>query len=111
MPGWDTAPGNGLFQQIKNPQAPPGPPVLAFTQEHGAIPPNLIDYLVSVTRQSVKTDEEAKPGEFIFRLRSRQGGIEYPNDHVSCSLLDLMACTNLNVQAIVSKLRTSAVCN
>jgi type I restriction enzyme S subunit len=85
MAGWDTVPGNELFQQINNRQAPPGLPILAITQEHGAIPRNLIDYHVSVTDQSVETYKEVKCGDFIISLRSFQGGIEYSNYHGICS--------------------------
>ena len=82
---WDTAPGNELFQQINNRYAQPGLPILAITQEHGAIPRDLIDYHVSVTEQSVETYKEVKPGDFIISLRSFQGGIEYSNYHGICS--------------------------
>lgn len=85
MAAWDAVPGNELFQQINNRQAPPGLPILAITQEHGAIPRDLIDYHVSVTEQSVETYKEVKPGDFIISLRSFQGGIEYSNYHGICS--------------------------
>jgi len=85
MAGWDTVPGHELFQQISNREAPPGLPILAITQEHGAIPRDLIDYHVSVTEQSVETYKEVKPGDFIISLRSFQGGIEYSNYHGICS--------------------------
>lgn len=85
MAGWDTVPGNELFQQINNRQAPPGLPILAITQEHGAIPRDLIDYHVSATEQSVETYKEVKPGDFIISLRSFQGGIEYSKYHGICS--------------------------
>ncbi|TKV75338.1 restriction endonuclease subunit S [Rhizobium sp. AU243] len=85
MAGWDTVSGNELFQQINNRQAPPGLPILAITQEHGAIPRDLIGYHVSVTDQSVETYKEVKPGDFIISLRSFQGGIEYSNYHGICS--------------------------
>ncbi|WKL20202.1 restriction endonuclease subunit S [Agrobacterium tumefaciens] len=85
MAGWGTVPGNELFQQINNRQAPPGLPILAITQEHGAIPRDLIGYHVSVTDQSVEAYKEVKPGDFIISLRSFQGGIEYSNYHGICS--------------------------
>lgn len=85
MAGWDTVPGNELFQQVNNRQAEPGLPILAITQEHGAIPRDLIDYHVSVTEQSVETYKEVKIGDFIISLRSFQGGIEYSNYHGICS--------------------------
>jgi type I restriction enzyme, S subunit len=83
--GWDTTPGDELFEQINNRQAPTGLPILAITQEHGAIPRDLIDYHVSVTDKSVETYKEVRPGDFIISLRSFQGGIEYSDYHGICS--------------------------
>jgi type I restriction enzyme S subunit len=83
--GWDTAPGDELFQQVKNREAPPGLPILAITQEHGAIPRHMIDYHVSVTDESLETYKEVRPGDFIISLRSFQGGIEFSNYHGICS--------------------------
>jgi type I restriction enzyme S subunit len=83
--GWETTPGDELFEQINNRQALAGLPILAITQEHGAIPRDLIDYHVSVTDKSVETYKEVRPGDFIISLRSFQGGIEYSNYHGICS--------------------------
>jgi type I restriction enzyme S subunit len=83
--GWDTTPGDELFEQITNRQATAGLPILAITQEHGAIPRDLIDYHVSVTDKSVETYKEVRPGDFIISLRSFQGGIEYSSYHGICS--------------------------
>lgn len=83
--GWNTEPGDKLFEQISNRDAPDGLPVLAITQEHGAIPRDDIDYHVSVTDKSVETYKEVLPGDFIISLRSFQGGIEYSDFHGVCS--------------------------
>lgn len=83
--GWDTARGNELFDQINNREAPAGLPILAITQEHGAIPRDDIDYHVAVTEKSVDTYKEVRPGDFIISLRSFQGGIEYSEHHGICS--------------------------
>ncbi|GAA6190992.1 restriction endonuclease subunit S [Phaeobacter sp. NW0010-22] len=82
---WETAPGNELFQQVSNRKAPPGLPILAITQEHGAIPRDMIDYNVSVTEKSLETYKEVRPGDFIISLRSFQGGIEFSEYHGICS--------------------------
>ena len=82
---WETAAGNKLFQQVSNREARPGLPILAITQEHGAIPRHMIDYHVSVTEKSLKTYKEVMPGDFIISLRSFQGGIEFSNYHGICS--------------------------
>src|SRR5262249_2380638 len=68
--GWDTKLGGELFDQISNREPPVGLPVLAITQEHGAIPRDEIDYHVSVTDKSVETYKEVRPGDFIISLRS-----------------------------------------
>jgi type I restriction enzyme S subunit len=82
---WDTAPGDELFQQVSNREAPPGLPILAITQEHGAIPRHMIDYNVSVTDKSLEAYKEVRPGDFIISLRSFQGGIEFSDYHGICS--------------------------
>jgi type I restriction enzyme S subunit len=83
--GWETAPGDKLFRQVNNREAPPGLPILAITQEHGAIPRDMIDYHVSVTEKSLETYKEVRPGDFIISLRSFQGGIEFSEYHGICS--------------------------
>jgi type I restriction enzyme S subunit len=83
--GWDIHNGDKLFDQINNRQASDGLPVLAITQEFGAIPRDLIDYHVSVTDKSIETYKEVLPGDFIISLRSFQGGIEYSDYHGICS--------------------------
>ncbi|CAI8775773.1 type I restriction enzyme, S subunit [Methylococcus capsulatus] len=84
-PGWGDDYGDKLFDQINNRQATPGLPILAITQEHGAIPRDAIDYHVSVTDKSVETYKEVQPGDFIISLRSFQGGIEFSEYHGVCS--------------------------
>lgn len=82
---WVVSYGNKLFDQINNRQATPGLPILAITQEHGAIPRDAIDYHVSVTDKSVETYKEVQPDDFIISLRSFQGGIEFSEYHGVCS--------------------------
>src|SRR3546814_1174584 len=52
---WDRAPGDKLFDQTNTRDAEAGLPILAITQEHGAIPRDLIDYHVSVTEKSIES--------------------------------------------------------
>jgi type I restriction enzyme S subunit len=40
---WRAYSGNNLFDQISDKKPEPGLPVLAITQEHGAIPRDMID--------------------------------------------------------------------
>jgi type I restriction enzyme, S subunit len=76
-PEWSAPRGDSLFDTVNNRSATPGLPVLAITQEHGAIPREQIDYHVSVTAESVASYKEVCEGDFIISLRSFQGGIEY----------------------------------
>jgi len=83
--GWKLKAGNSLFAQIKDRNPEPGLPVLAITQEHGAIPRHMIDYHVSVTEKSIESYKVVQIGDFIISLRSFQGGIEYSRYHGICS--------------------------
>ena len=82
--GWEEHFGNSLFDQISN-KNHSGLPVLAITQEHGAIPRHMIDYHVSVTDKSIESYKVVQIGDFIISLRSFQGGIEYSQYHGICS--------------------------
>ena len=83
--GWQEYTGEGLFDQISDRNPKPGLPVLAITQEHGAIPRHMIDYHVSVTEKSIESYKVVQDGDFIISLRSFQGGIEYSQYHGICS--------------------------
>lgn len=82
---WIEKSGNSLFDQISDRNPEPGLPVLAITQEHGAIPRHMIDYHVSVTEKSIESYKVVQVGDFIISLRSFQGGIEYSQYQGICS--------------------------
>lgn len=82
---WKEKAGDALFDQINDRNPGPGLPVLAITQEQGAIPRHLIDYHVSVTEKSIETYKVVRTGDFIISLRSFQGGIEYSRYDGICS--------------------------
>jgi type I restriction enzyme, S subunit len=84
-PGWEEKTGDSLFDQINERNPAPGLPVLAITQEHGAIPRDMIDYHVTVTEKSIESYKVVQVGDFIISLRSFQGGIEYSQYHGICS--------------------------
>ena len=84
-PEWDAVNGDELFDLIDRRPAPPGLPILAITQEQGAVPRDQIDYHVSVTEASIASYKEVQPADFIISLRSFQGGIEYSRFHGICS--------------------------
>lgn len=83
--GWDLTPGDELFESINNRDTSGGLPILAITQEHGAIPRDQIDYHVSVTEKSIESYKVVERGDFIISLRSFQGGIEYSAYRGICS--------------------------
>lgn len=77
--------GNLIFEPISNKNHNSDLPVLAITQEYGAIPREEIDYTVSVSEKSLASYKVVEKGDFIISLRSFQGGIEYSNYHGICS--------------------------
>ena len=83
--GWDLSHGDELFDAINNRSPSETLPILAITQEHGAIPRDQIDYHVSVTEQSIESYKVVEKGDFIISLRSFQGGIEFSNYRGICS--------------------------
>ena len=77
FPDWEFKRGNELFDSISNKSHNSDLPILAISQEFGAIPRELINYKVSVTNSSVSSYKVVEKGDFIISLRSFQGGIEY----------------------------------
>lgn len=85
FPEWEVKNGNEIFDSISNKNHKSDLPILAITQEHGAIPRNLIDYSISVTDKSIESYKVVQEGDYIISLRSFQGGIEYSNYEGICS--------------------------
>ncbi len=82
---WSFMNGNLVFDQISNKNHNSDIPILAITQEFGAIPREKIDYNVSVTDKSIESYKVIEVGDFIISLRSFQGGIEYSDYKGICS--------------------------
>ena len=82
---WEFIHGNELFERISNKNHNSDLPILAISQEFGAIPRHLINYKISVTEKSVSSYKVVEKGDFIISLRSFQGGIEYSNYKGICS--------------------------
>jgi type I restriction enzyme S subunit len=82
---WEYCYGNELFESIVNKNHNSDLPILAITQEQGAVPREMIDYYISVTKQSVKNYKIVEIGDFIISLRSFQGGIEFSKYRGLCS--------------------------
>lgn len=85
FPSWENKKGNEVFSNISNKNHNSELPILAITQEHGAIPRDLIDFRISVTDKSVESYKVVEKGDFIISLRSFQGGIEYSEYKGICS--------------------------
>ncbi len=82
---WSYLNGDKLFTVISNKNHKSDLPILAITQEQGAIPRNLINYNVVVSKSSLESYKVVEVGDFIISLRSFQGGIEYSNYQGICS--------------------------
>jgi type I restriction enzyme S subunit len=82
---WKFKFGNEVFEPISNKKHNSDLPILAISQEFGAVPRDLINYQISVTEQSISTYKVVDIGDFIISLRSFQGGIEYSNYKGICS--------------------------
>lgn len=82
---WQEKYGNELFEPISNKNHNSDLPILAITQDKGAIPRDEINYNVSVTEKSIENYKVVEVGDFIISLRSFQGGIEYSNYKGICS--------------------------
>ncbi|MFT6841497.1 MAG: type I restriction enzyme S subunit [Psychroserpens sp.] len=85
FPKWKNVGGNVLFDSISDKKHNSDLPILAITQDKGAIPRDLIDYNISVTEKSVDSYKVVQIGDFVISLRSFQGGIEYSNYKGICS--------------------------
>lgn len=77
--------GDALFEAISDKDHDCDLPVLAITQEQGAIPRDKIGYNVFVTDKSLESYKKVEVGDFIISLRSFQGGIEYSTYQGICS--------------------------
>lgn len=82
---WEYKNGNLVFETISNKKHNSDLPILAISQEFGAIPREMINYSISVSENSVNSYKVVEVGDFIISLRSFQGGIEYSNYKGICS--------------------------
>lgn len=82
---WTWVGGNVLFDNISDKKHNSDLPILAITQDQGAIPRELINYKMTVTDASVASYKVVRKGDFIISLRTFQGGIEFSEYHGICS--------------------------
>lgn len=85
FPKWEKLGGNEIFETVSNKNHNSDLPILAITQDNGAIPRDMIEYKITVTDKSVDSYKVVEVGDFIISLRSFQGGIEYSNYRGICS--------------------------
>ena len=85
FPEWMWLGGNELFENISDKNHNSDLPILAVTQDKGAIPRDMIDYKMSVSEKSVASYKVVQVGDFVISLRTFQGGIEYSNYKGICS--------------------------
>jgi type I restriction enzyme S subunit len=85
FPAWEWVGGNLLFDNISDKNHNSDLPILAITQDQGAIPRDLINYEMTVSDSSVASYKVVQVGDFVISLRTFQGGIEYSNYHGICS--------------------------
>ena len=85
FPDWEYLNGDKLFEPISNKNHNSDLPILAISQELGAVPREMINYHISVTEKSVDSYKVVEKGDFIISLRSFQGGIEYSEYKGICS--------------------------
>jgi len=100
---WDSLNGDWVFDQISNKDHNSNLPILAITQEHGAIPRDKIDYNVIVTEKSVEGYKVVEIGDFIISLRSFQGGIEYSIYKGICSPAYIILRKKIDIEDIFFK--------
>lgn len=96
--GWICLRGGDVFKQISNKKHNADLPILAISQEFGAIPRDAIDYKVIVSESGLENYKVVEVGDFIISLRSFQGGIEYSNYKGICSPAYVILRKKLNVE-------------
>lgn len=84
-PKWQMVGGDKLFDSISDKKHNSDLPILAITQDQGAVPREMINYQMTVTDSSIASYKVVQVGDFIISLRSFQGGIEYSNYKGICS--------------------------
>lgn len=82
---WEFKNGGNVFETVSNKNHNSDLPILAISQEFGAVPREMINYQISVTDKSVASYKVVDVGDYIISLRSFQGGIEYSNYKGICS--------------------------
>ena len=98
-PEWEIKKGDQLFSNISDKRHNGDLPILAITQNYGAIPREMIDYDISVEAKSVLSYKIVEKGDFIISLRSFQGGIEYSDYCGICSPAYIILRSNQEIES------------
>ena len=85
FPDWEEIGADELFASVSNKKHDGQLPILAITQDQGAVCRDDIDIDIKATAASVLSYKIVEPGDFIISLRSFQGGIEYSKVKGICS--------------------------
>ncbi|MCT4327056.1 restriction endonuclease subunit S [Elizabethkingia anophelis] len=100
---WNFKFGNEIFDSISDKKHNSDLPILAITQDYGAIPRDLIDFKITVTDKSVESYKVVEKGDFIISLRSFQGGIEYSEYKGICSPAYIILRPSISIDRIFFK--------
>lgn len=82
---WETRKACAVFKNHTNKNHNGDLPILAVTQNKGAILRDNLDMKIISSEVSIKSYKIVEAGDFIISLRSFQGGIEYSNVFGICS--------------------------
>lgn len=74
---WITVKANTVFKTVSIKRNSPDEPLLAVTQDQGAIPRDMLDRRVVMPDGETSGYKLVEPGNFIISLRSFQGGLEF----------------------------------
>ena len=106
---WREKLGREVFKSVSNRNNGRKLPILAITQDKGAVPRDQINYDIYVTEASVDNYKIVRRGDFIISLRSFQGGIEYSDYDGICSpaYIILRSVVPIDIQFYKCFLKTS----
>jgi type I restriction enzyme S subunit len=82
---WEEILASKLFTNHSNKTHDGNLPILAITQESGAVLRDHVDKIILSSKESVNSYKVVDKGDFIISLRSFQGGIEYSKVYGICS--------------------------
>ena len=77
MESWNLVFAGEVFESISNKNHNSDLPVLAITQDDGAVYRDELEIDIKSTAKSIASYKIVEPGDFIISLRSFQGGLEY----------------------------------